>query len=192
VLVCRAVKTELPGRLEKSSDAIVRLTASAICGTDLHFIRGTLTGMKSGTIPGHEGVGVIEEVGDDVRNLRGGDRVVIPSTIGCGYCAYCRAGYYSECDFANPNGPDAGTGLLRRPCEQWSLPWNAGRKVRVPYANVGLVQPLKHDLRETIGSLVMRPLRYWLGRWMLWLRREHLPSSASIRMRCEAPPWVVR
>src|SRR6185503_4653945 len=101
--------------LEKPSDAIVRLTASAICGTDLHFIRGTLTGMKSGTILGHEGVGVIEEIGADVRNLRGGDRVVIPSTIGCGYCAYCRAGYYSQCDLANPNGPDAGTAFYGGP-----------------------------------------------------------------------------
>jgi threonine dehydrogenase-like Zn-dependent dehydrogenase len=77
-------------KLEHSTDAIVRLTASAICGTDLHMVRGTMPGMKPGTILGHEGVGLVEEVGPDVRNLRPGDRVVIPSTIACGTCSYCR------------------------------------------------------------------------------------------------------
>lgn len=79
--------------MEQPNDAIVRLTASAICGTDLHMIRGTMGGMEPGTILGHEGVGVIEEVGTGVRNLRQGDRVLIPSTVSCGYCSYCRSGY---------------------------------------------------------------------------------------------------
>ncbi|MFZ0611681.1 MAG: alcohol dehydrogenase catalytic domain-containing protein, partial [Desulfobacterales bacterium] len=96
-------------KIETGTDAIVRLTASAICGTDLHMIRGTMAGMVPGTILGHEGVGIIEEVGDQVRNLVPGDRVVIPSTIACGYCSYCRAGYYAQCDNANPNGKRAGT-----------------------------------------------------------------------------------
>src|SRR5438876_5417323 len=96
-------------RIQERTDAIVRLTASAICGTDLHMVRGTLPGMKPGTILGHEGVGVVEEVGEDVRNMRVGDRAVIGSTIACGYCAYCRGGYFSQCDRANPNGPQAGT-----------------------------------------------------------------------------------
>jgi len=85
-------------KIEKSTDAVVRLTASAICGTDLHFIRGTMRDMEPGTVLGHEGVGVVEELGADVRNLNIGDRVVIPSTIACGVCSYCRAGYYSQCD----------------------------------------------------------------------------------------------
>src|ERR687886_681619 len=88
-------------KIKEPTDAIVRLTASAICGTDLHFVRGTLSGMKPGTILGHEAVGIVEEVGKDVRNFRPGDRVVVPSTIGCGSCVYCRAGYYSQCDHAN-------------------------------------------------------------------------------------------
>ena len=95
-------------RIQDANDAIVGLTSSAICGTDLHFIRGTVAGMRPGTILGHEGVGVVEEIGREVRNLRVGDRVVIPSTIGCGSCSYCRAGYYAQCDRANPNGPHAG------------------------------------------------------------------------------------
>ena len=80
-------------KLKQPSDALIRITASAICGTDLHFIRGTVSGLEPGTILGHEAVGVIEELGKDVRNLRLGDRVVVPSTICCGYCSYCRAGY---------------------------------------------------------------------------------------------------
>src|ERR1051326_8312698 len=91
--------------IQKDYDAIVRLTASAIWGTDLHMVRGTMPGMKSGTILGHEGVGIVEELGRGVRNLSPGDRVVIPSTIGCGNCSYCRVGYYSQCNNANPSGP---------------------------------------------------------------------------------------
>src|SRR6266576_615720 len=94
--------------LKEPTDAIVRLTASAICGTDLHMVRGTLPGMKAGTILGHEGVGVVEAVGGEVRNFSVGDRVVICSTIACGVCSYCRAGYFSQCDRANPNGAEAG------------------------------------------------------------------------------------
>src|SRR3569833_752354 len=82
-------------RIEQPTDAIVRLTASAICGTALHFVRGTVPGMKAGTILGHEGVGVVEELGDEVRNVRVGDRVVIPSTIACKNNTKSRTGYYS-------------------------------------------------------------------------------------------------
>jgi threonine dehydrogenase-like Zn-dependent dehydrogenase len=102
-------------KLQAPTDAIVRLTASAICGTDLHMVRGTMAMMKPGTILGHEGVGVVEQLGPDVRNFSIGDRVVIPSTIACGYCAYCREGYFAQCDNANPNGPHAGTAYFGGP-----------------------------------------------------------------------------
>ena len=127
-------------KLKQPTDAIVRLTASAICGTDLHMVRGTLPGMKAGTILGHEGVGVVEEVGASVRNLSPGDRVVIPSTIACGYCSYCRAGYHSQCDEANPNGPSAGTAFFGGPADSGPFDGLQAEYARIPHAAAGLVK----------------------------------------------------
>jgi threonine dehydrogenase-like Zn-dependent dehydrogenase len=127
-------------RIQQPTDAIVRLTASAICGTDLHMIRGTVPRMEPGTILGHEGVGIVEAVGKDVRNLRPGDRVVIPSTIACGYCAYCRAGYYAQCDAANPNGAQAGTAFFGGPKSSGPFHGLQAEFARIPFANVGPVK----------------------------------------------------
>ncbi len=127
-------------RIEQPADAIVRLTASAICGTDLHLVRGTVPGMRPGTILGHEGVGVVEATGPGVRNFKPGDRVVVGSTIGCGYCAYCREGYFSQCDNANPNGPLAGTAFYGGPEQTGPFHGMQAEKVRVPFANVNMVK----------------------------------------------------
>ena len=127
-------------KIQEPTDAIVRLTSSAICGTDLHMVRGTMAGMVPGTILGHEGVGVVEEVGAGVRNLVPGDRVVIPSTVGCGYCSYCRAGYYAQCDNANPNGPQAGTAFFGGPQPTGPIDGLQAEYARIPYANVGPVK----------------------------------------------------
>ncbi|RLV56511.1 glutathione-dependent formaldehyde dehydrogenase [Aeromicrobium phragmitis] len=125
--------------IQERTDAIVEITASAICGTDLHFVRGTMSGMVEGTILGHEAVGIVREVGDDVRNLRPGDRVVIPSTVGCGYCSYCRAGYFAQCDNANPNGPGAGTCFFGGPQTTGPVDGLQAEFARIPFANVGPV-----------------------------------------------------
>ncbi|HWE24544.1 MAG TPA: zinc-dependent alcohol dehydrogenase [Myxococcales bacterium] len=127
-------------KIKEDTDAIVRLTASAICGTDLHLVRGTLPGVKPGTILGHEGVGVLEELGKDVRNFKVGDRVVIPSTIGCGYCSYCRAGYYAQCDNANPNGKEAGTAFFGGPATAGPFDGLQAEFARVPFAAANLVK----------------------------------------------------
>ena len=151
-------------KLSAPTDAIVRLTASAICGTDLHMVRGTMTGMKPGTVLGHEGVGVVEQVGREVRNFKPGDRVVIPSTIGCGYCAYCRSGYYSQCDNANPNGPNAGTAFFGGPSASGPFHGLQAEKARVPFANVGLVK-LPDDITDDQAILLsdIFPTGYFAG-----------------------------
>lgn len=127
-------------RLREPTDAIVRLTASAICGTDLHFVRGSVGGMRPGTILGHEGVGIVEALGDEVRNLQVGDRVVIPSTIACGNCVYCRAGYYAQCDVANPGGAQAGTAFFGGPQANGGFHGLQAEKARIPFANIGLIR----------------------------------------------------
>ncbi len=131
---------EVPdARIEQPGDAVVRLTMSAICGTDLHMVRGTMPDMVPGTVLGHEGVGVVEAVGGEVRGFRPGDRVVIPSTICCGNCAYCRAGYNSQCDNANPNGPAAGTSFFGGPRSTGPINGLQATFARVPFAAANLI-----------------------------------------------------
>ncbi|MBI5203029.1 MAG: alcohol dehydrogenase catalytic domain-containing protein [Elusimicrobia bacterium] len=127
-------------RLKDAHDAIIRITTSAICGTDLHFLRGTVGGIRKGRILGHEGVGVVERLSKGVRNLREGDRVVVASTVACGWCAYCRAGYYSQCDVSNPRGPQGGGVYFGGPEESGALDGLQAELARIPYANVGLVK----------------------------------------------------
>jgi len=126
--------------LQQPFDAIVRLTASAICGTDLHFVRGSFEGMKPGTVLGHEGVGIVEQVGPMVRNFAPGDRVVICSTIACGSCVYCRAGYFAQCDNANPGGKQAGTAFFGGPQATGPFDGLQAEKARIPFAHVGMVK----------------------------------------------------
>ena len=126
--------------IQNSTDAIVRLTSSAICGTDLHFVRGTFADLREGIILGHEGVGIVEQVGDMVRNLEPGDRVVIPSTIACGTCSYCRKGHYAQCDNANPAGKRAGTAFFGGPKAAGDFDGLQAEKARIPYAHIGLVK----------------------------------------------------
>ncbi len=131
-------------RIEDGHDAIVRTTRSAICGTDLHFIRGTMSGMREGTILGHEAVGVVTEVGEHVRGFQPGDRVVINSTMSCGACRYCRDGHTAQCDVANPNGPHAGTSFFGGPeatgpvdglqAEYARIPWAQNTMTKLPDA----------------------------------------------------------
>jgi threonine dehydrogenase-like Zn-dependent dehydrogenase len=139
--------------LEDAGDALIRLTASAICGTDLHFVRGTMAGMKPGTILGHEGVGIVEERGRLVRNVEEGDRVVVCSTIACGTCAYCRAGYFAQCDTANPNGPQAGTAFFGGPEATGSFDGLQAERARIPFAHTGLV-PLPDEVTDEQAILI--------------------------------------
>src|SRR4030088_794198 len=84
-------------------DAIVKITSTAICGSDLHLYNGLIPTVEKGDILGHEFMGEVVEVGREVKNLSVGDRVVVPFPIACGNCAACNAEAYSLCENSNPN-----------------------------------------------------------------------------------------
>ena len=96
-------------KLHSPSDAILRVTTSGICGSDLHMYDGR-TELEKGTIVGHEIMGVIDEVGDAVRSIKRGDRVVLPFNIACGFCFNCHRGYTNACLTMNPDAAGAGYG----------------------------------------------------------------------------------
>lgn len=90
------VETDKP-KIIKGGDAIVKLLKTTICGTDLHILSGDVPAVKSGTILGHEGIGIVEEVGAEVTNFKVGDKVIISCVTSCGKCDYCKKGLYAHC-----------------------------------------------------------------------------------------------
>jgi threonine dehydrogenase-like Zn-dependent dehydrogenase len=125
-------------------DAIVRVTRTAICGSDLHLWNGVIPTMRTGDVLGHEFMGEVVEVGRGVRNLAPGDRVVVPFPIACGACFFCREGMTSLCDNSNPNAELAealygfsGAGLFGYSHLYWGYAGGQAELVRVPFADVG-------------------------------------------------------
>ena len=99
-------------RIEHPADAIVRITSSCICGSDLHMYEGR-TAAEPGIVFGHENLGLIEEVGSGVTSREPGDRVVMPFNVACGFCRNCQAGYTGVCLTVNPSGFAGIDGLFR-------------------------------------------------------------------------------
>ena len=131
--------------LSEPDDIILRVTATAICGSDLHIYRGKIPDMKSGDILGHEFMGIVEDVGTGVEKLRKGDRVVVPFTIACGDCFFCTRKLFAGCETTNTgrgailNKKDirAGAGLFGYSHLYGGYPGGQAEFVRVPKANVG-------------------------------------------------------
>jgi threonine dehydrogenase-like Zn-dependent dehydrogenase len=128
-------------------DCIVRVTSTAICGSDLHLYNGFLPMMEPGDIMGHEFMGEVVEVGRDVRNLKTGDRVVVPFPIACGQCGACEAGAFSLCENSNPNAyiaekmlGHASSGMFGYSHLTGGFAGGQAEYARVPFADVG---PLK-------------------------------------------------
>lgn len=137
----------LDPRLEHARDAIIRVTSCAICGSDLHLYNGVIPRMESGDIVGHETMGEVVEVGPEVKNLKVGDRVVVPFTISCGECFFCKRGFYSGCERSNPNAQEAAklwghspAGLFGYSHLLGGYPGGQAEYLRVPYADVGPIK----------------------------------------------------
>ena len=131
--------------LQEPDDIILRITATAICGSDLHLYRGKVPGMKSGDILGHEFMGVVAETGPAVTKLAPGDRVVVPFVIACGDCFFCHQRLYSACETTNPSrGAILNKKQLRSGAAMFGythlyggVPGGQAEYARVPKANVG-------------------------------------------------------
>ena len=134
-------------RILSGGDAIVRVTSTAICGSDLHLYGGYVPTMKRGDILGHEFMGEVVEVGKDVRNVKAGDRVVVPFSISCGHCNACQAEAYSLCENSNPNARLAEKLWGGSPCGIFGYSRLRGgyaggqaEYARVPFADVGPIK----------------------------------------------------
>ncbi len=128
-------------------DAIVKITATAICGSDLHLYDGYIPTLKPGDILGHEFMGEIVETGKEVKNLKKGDRVVVPFTIACGHCFFCEHQLFSACDNSNPNAWMAEKAYGFSPAALYGYSHMFGgyaggqaEYARVPFADVGPIK----------------------------------------------------
>jgi threonine dehydrogenase-like Zn-dependent dehydrogenase len=133
--------------IQHPRDAIVRITSSGICGSDLHLFDGFMPTMEAGDVLGHEPMGEVVELGREVHNLKIGDRVVVPFTISCGRCFFCEKTLFSLCDESNPNAEIARKAMGHSPAGLFGFshmlggfPGGQAEYLRVPFADVG---PLK-------------------------------------------------
>lgn len=133
--------------IQHENDVIIKVSSCAICGSDLHLLDGFMPTMESGDILGHEFMGEVVEVGNSSHRLKKGDRVVVPFTISCGECFFCKKGLFSCCDVTNPNAEMAKKVMGHSPAGLFGYSHMLGgfsggqaEYVRVPYANVGPIK----------------------------------------------------
>ena len=139
------------------NDAIIKVTSTAICGSDLHLYDGFIPTMMKGDILGHEFMGEVVQIGQDIRNLKIGDRVVVPFPISCGSCYYCTHGMWSLCDNTNPNAAMAEALWGHSPAGIYGYSHLVGgyaggqaEYVRVPFADVGPIKAPEHLTDEQV------------------------------------------
>jgi threonine dehydrogenase-like Zn-dependent dehydrogenase len=141
------VDTVADPEIKHPRDVIIKVTACAICGSDLHLLDGYQPTMEAGDILGHENMGEVVEVGSEVNNLQKGDRVVVPFTISCGSCWFCSRGLFSLCDTTNPNAEIARKAMGHSPAGLFGFSHMLGgycggqaEYLRVPMADVGPIK----------------------------------------------------
>lgn len=157
-MVTKEVKT--PG-IQDKRDALIRITTSGICGSDLHLYHGGIQPERDYVV-GHEPMGIVEEVGSDVKTLKKGDRVVIPFNIGCGECFFCQHQMESQCDTSNPHGEVGG--LFGFGEQNGNYPGGQAEYLRVPYADfTSFKVPENSELKDEQIALLsdVIPTAYW-------------------------------
>lgn len=141
------VETHPDPEIQEPTDIIIKVTSTAICGSDLHLYAGFMPEMREGDILGHEPMGEVVEVGSSITKFRKGDRVVVPFTISCGHCWFCEHDLYSHCDTTNPDAEkvslimgQAPAGLFGYSHLMGGYPGGQAEYLRVPHADVGPIK----------------------------------------------------
>ena len=151
--------------IQEPTDAIVRITSTAICGSDLHLYEVLGMFMDEGDILGHEPMGIVEEVGSDVTHIKPGDRVVIPFNISCGHCWMCDRELFAQCETTQVREPSRG-GAVRLHQLYGQVPGGQAEFLRVPQAHFGPIKvpegrrrALRLPLRRAAHGLAGGPVR---------------------------------
>ena len=127
-------------KIEEPTDAVVRVTSTAICGSDLHLYKVLAAYLKPGDVLGHEFMGIVEEIGSAVTNLEVGDRVVVPFNISCGTCWTCSRGLFAQCETTQNREQGKGASLFGYTSLYGAVPGGQAERVRVPHADFGPVK----------------------------------------------------
>jgi S-(hydroxymethyl)glutathione dehydrogenase/alcohol dehydrogenase len=147
-------------KLKNEDDIIIKVTSTAICGSDLHLIHGMVPNMPKGFVLGHETMGVVEETGKEVHKVKKGDRVIIPFPISCGHCWYCEHDLWSQCDNSNANGEVGG--IFGYSKTYGGYDGGQAEYLRVPYANVGpTLVPEELTDEQVLFLTDILPTSYW-------------------------------
>ncbi len=155
----RAEEKPMP-KIEHPGDAVVRVTRSCICGSDLHLYHGLVPDTRVGTTFGHEFCGIVEEVGSAVETLKVGDHVLVPFNISCGKCLFCREGLFGNCHESSPEATAIG-GVFGYSHTAGGYDGGQAEYVRVPYADVGpYVIPRDMDLDDAVLLTDVTPTGY--------------------------------
>ncbi|MHB1154281.1 MAG: zinc-dependent alcohol dehydrogenase [Eubacteriales bacterium] len=147
-------------KIKHDDDIIVKVTSTAICGSDLHLIHGMVPNMPHGYILGHETMGIVEEAGKEVFKVKRGDRVIIPFPVSCGHCWFCEHDLWSQCDNSNTNGEVGG--IFGYSKTYGGYDGGQAEYLRVPYANVGpRVIPDELTDEQVLFLTDILPTSYW-------------------------------